>query len=334
MYGITETTVHVTARRLRRADILGGAGSLIGQPLGDLQLYVLDRQQQLVPCGLPGELYVGGAGLARGYLHQPALTAARFGPHPFAAGRLYRTGDAARWRPGGELEYLGRLDEQVKLRGFRIELGEIAAVLRTHAGLREAVVVARPQPAGEPQLVAYGVPADPATPPTAAALRAAAQQWLPAHMVPAAFVLLDALPLTRHGKLDRDALPAPDADAHTAAYAPPRSEAEHQISEIWQELFDGARVGIAHNFFELGGHSLLATQLIARIRHRLGVDLPFRTIFEAPTVEAMARKVAEAGAVRASQKISPAPRARRTLRHVTVASDGTLLPGEPDPKGH
>ena len=332
MYGITETTVHVTHRRIRRADVLGGAGSLIGQPLGDLQLYVLDRHQQLVASGLPGELYVGGEGLARGYLAQPAMTASRFGPNPFGAGRLYRTGDAARWLDGGELEYLGRLDDQVKIRGFRIELGEIASVLREHGGLREAAVIARRQPSGEPQLIAYGIAAGlPA--PTAASLRIAAQQWLPAHMVPAAFVLLDALPLTRHGKLDRDALPAPESDAGTVDFVPPRSDVERQLCAIWQELFTGTRIGITHNFFDLGGHSLLATQLIARVRHRLGVDLPFRVIFDAPTIQAMAARVSASSAAPAPQPARSTPRAPRQRRQVAVTSDGTLLPGDSEPTG-
>ena len=289
MYGITETTVHVTYRRLRSADIAGSAGSLIGQPLGDLQLYVLDRHQQLVPCGLPGELYVGGAGLARGYLTQPALTATRFGPNPFGAGRLYRTGDAARWLASGDLEYLGRLDEQVKLRGFRIELGEIAAVLREHGGLREAVVIARPQPAGDPHLVAYGVAAG-AAPPTAATLRSCAQQWLPAHMVPAAFVLLDALPLTRNGKLDRDALPAPDFDANTAAatYRPPISGAEVALAQVWASVLGAERIGLDDNFFERGGDSILSLQVVARAR-QAGWTITPRQIFELPTLEGLAQ---------------------------------------------
>ncbi len=205
-------------------------------------------------------------------------------------------------------------------------------MLREHGGLRAAAVIARRQPSGEPQLIAYGIAAgSPA--PTAATLRIAAQQWLPAHMVPAAFVLLDALPLTRHGKLDRDALPAPESDAGTVDFVPPRSDVERQLCAIWQELFSGTRIGITHNFFDLGGHSLLATQLIARVRHRLGVDLPFRAIFDAPTIQAMAARVSESSAARAPQPARSTPRAPRQRRQVAVTSDGTLLPGDSDPTG-
>src|SRR5205085_357817 len=203
MYGITETTVHVTYRPLSLADVQAAAGSVIGVPIPDLQSYVLDGHMQPVPIGVAGELYVGGDGIARGYLAHPALTAARFVPHPFSqrpGARLYRTGDLARHTQQGDLEYLGRLDHQVKIRGFRIELGEIEAVLAAHAGVREAVVLAREDTPGDKRLVAYLV-LEQAAPPTVSALRSFLKERLPDYMIPAVFVMLDQLPLTNHGKV-------------------------------------------------------------------------------------------------------------------------------------
>ncbi|HEX6037441.1 amino acid adenylation domain-containing protein, partial [Longimicrobium sp.] len=254
MYGITETTVHVTYRPLTEADVFGGSGSPIGRAIPDLRLYVLDPARRPVPVGVPGELYVGGAGVARGYLNRPELTAERFVDDPFAPGRLYRTGDRVRWLADGTLEYLGRLDEQVKIRGFRIELGEIEARLAEHPEVREAVVLAREDVPGEKRLVAYVVGEAEAD-----ALRARLRQSLPEYMVPAAFVPLDALPLTANGKLDRKALPAPEGDAYArAGYEAPLGEVEAALAEIWGEVLGLERVGRWDHFFELGGHSLLA----------------------------------------------------------------------------
>ena len=252
MYGITETTVHVTLQRLKRGDAHGGRDEAIGRPLGDLQAYLLDDHMLPVPVGVAGELYIGGAGLARGYLGRPDLTAERFVPDPFggAGERLYRTGDLARYRPDGNIDYLGRIDHQVKIRGFRIELGEIEAALSRIPGVREAVVLAREDSPGDKRLVAYVAGSNGAEP-AAAALRAALQRELPDYMVPAAFVVLDALPLTSNGKVDRKALPAPDIGAQVAPqYVAPRTPAEEMLCRIWAEVLGIERAGIEDNFFE------------------------------------------------------------------------------------
>jgi amino acid adenylation domain-containing protein len=280
MYGITETTVHVTYRPLSREDVFGGSGSPIGVRIPDLRLYVLDPARRPVPVGVPGELYVGGAGVARGYLNRPELTAERFVDDPFAAGRLYRTGDRVRWMADGTLEYLGRLDEQVKIRGFRIELGEIEVRLAEHPDVREAVVVAREDGQDDRRLVAYVVgDAD------AEALRAHLRQSLPEYMVPAAFVALDALPLTANGKVDRKALPAPEGDAYAAReYEAPVGEIEQAVAAIWAELLGAERVGRRDHFFDLGGHSLLAVRVVARVRQALGVEAQIRDLFIQPVL--------------------------------------------------
>jgi amino acid adenylation domain-containing protein len=268
MYGITETTVHVTFRPIT-ADPAGNR-SLIGERIGDLGLYILDENLEPVPEGVVGELYVAGAGLARGYLGRPGLSAERFIPDPFSeAGgeRLYRTGDLACWRPGPDIEYLGRCDHQVKIRGFRIELGEIESALLSSPRVKEAVVLAREDAPGQKRLAAYYVPAGdgPADP---AELRALCQARLPAHMVPAGFVPLAAWPLTRNGKLDRDALPVPDGDAalaHLSAYVPPRTAMERRLAEIWRQVLNVAQVGANDDFFALGGDSILILEVLSRL---------------------------------------------------------------------
>jgi amino acid adenylation domain-containing protein len=288
MYGITETTVHVTYRPLSREDVFGGSGSPIGRAIPDLRLYVLDAARRPVPVGVPGELYVGGAGVARGYLNRPELAEARFVDDPFAPGRLYRTGDRVRWMADGTLEYLGRLDEQVKIRGFRIELGEIEARLAEHAAVREVVVLAREDVPGDRRLVAYvagAVEAD--------ALRAHVRQSLPEYMVPSAFVVLDRLPLTANGKVDRKALPAPDLASAEEKYVAPRTPVEEVLAGIWAEVLRLERAGVEESFFELGGHSLLATRVVSRIREVFGVELPLRALFEGPTVAELAVRVEE-----------------------------------------
>jgi amino acid adenylation domain-containing protein len=286
MYGITETTVHVTYRPLGREDVFGGSGSPIGRAIPDLRLYVLDPARLPVPIGVPGELYVGGAGVARGYLNRPELTAERFVEDPFAPGRLYRTGDRVRWMADGTLEYLGRLDEQVKIRGFRIELGEIEVRLAEHPEVREAVVLAREDVPGDRRLVAYVVGEVEAD-----ALRAHVRQGLPEYMVPSAFVVLDRLPLTANGKVDRKALPAPDLATAEDRYVAPRTPAEEVLAGIWAEVLRLERVGVEESFFDLGGHSLLATRVLSRVRELFGVDLPLRALFEGPTVAEMAGRV-------------------------------------------
>lgn len=289
MYGITETTVHVTCRPLTRADSDTGS-SVIGDPLCDLQLLVLDQELRPVEPGVTGELFVGGAGLARGYLNRPELTAQRFIAHPFAAGeRLYRTGDLARRLPNGDLEYLGRCDQQVKIRGHRIELGEIESVLSHLADIRGAVVAARPGRDGEKRLVAYIVPA-PGHRPALATLRELMAQRLPDYMVPAAFVFLERLPLTAHGKIDRAALPEPPAERPelATAYIAPRTLAERTIASVWSEVLGLERVGLDDNFYELGGDSLALVTLTTRLRERGYPQVGTTDLFQFPTVGALA----------------------------------------------
>jgi amino acid adenylation domain-containing protein len=289
MYGITETTVHVTYRPVTRADV--GGSSPIGRPLSDLRIYLLDVWGEPVPAGVVGELYVGGAGVARGYLNRPELTAERFLDSPFVPGdRLYRTGDLARYRPDGELEYLGRNDFQVKIRGFRIELGEIEARLRGCAGVRDAVVLARQDAAGESRLVGYYIAARGADP-APEQLRGALAAVLPEHMVPAGYVRVRSWPLTRNGKLDRDALPAPDDTAlGTGRYVPPEGPVEQALAAIWAEVLGVDRVGRHDHFFALGGHSLLALRVLDRMR-RQGLHADIRALFGTPTLAALAAAV-------------------------------------------
>lgn len=296
MYGITETTVHVTYRRIREADLSNGAGSIIGIGISDLQVYVLDEQMQPVPIGVNGELHVGGAGVSRGYLKRGELTADRFVPDPFsgkAGSRLYRTGDMGRCLSGGGIEYLGRRDQQVKVRGFRIELGEIEGALSQHRAVREAVVVVRTDESGHAQLVAYLVTSAAIERPTTSELRSYLEERLPQHMVPAVFVMLDQLPLTINGKLDRRALPAPEAERPELqkAYAAPRTSVEAALAEIWAEVLGVARVGIDDNFFDLGGDSVLATQVVARAREVFQTELPLRSLFESPTVAGLVKNI-------------------------------------------
>ncbi|HKH45215.1 MAG TPA: amino acid adenylation domain-containing protein, partial [Thermoanaerobaculia bacterium] len=301
MYGITETTVHVTYRRLEAGDLAWPPHSPIGAGIADLRLVLLDARGRPVPLGAVGELFVGGAGLARGYLGQPALTAERFLPDPFSeepGGRLYRSGDLARWRPAGGLDFLGRADHQVKIRGFRIELGEIEAVLASHPAVRECVVVALldGQPEATARLVAYVVPRSEGAPPLGrdgAELRGFLAARLPPQMIPAAFVILPALPLTSSGKVDRRALPAPRETEAGPGGEVSSSPAGDPIAElvagIWAEVLGRERVGIDDDFFALGGHSLLATRVVSRLRGVLGVELTLRQLFEAPTVAQLAR---------------------------------------------
>jgi amino acid adenylation domain-containing protein len=269
MYGITDTTVHSTYHRLAPRDCLPGAGNPIGRPLSDLRIHLLDGSGSLVPIGVPGEMHVGGPGVARGYLNRPGLTAERFVPDPFgpAGARLYKSGDLARRRPDGSLEFLGRGDNQVKVRGYRVELGEIAAALEKHPLLRQAIVMQRDE-----QLVGYIVPVNGEVP-DPAELRTLLRRFLPEYMVPAIFVPLPELPLTASGKLDRRGLPDPGQSALRAQqeYAAPETPCEIWIAEQWRELLGVERVGREDDFFELGGHSIMAVEFIGRAR---GVGLP------------------------------------------------------------
>ncbi|HBL28102.1 MAG TPA: hypothetical protein DD490_14815, partial [Acidobacteria bacterium] len=298
MYGITETTVHVTWRPVSRADL--GAGSLIGAPLPDLRLHLLQRDGHPAPLFAPGEIHVGGAGLARGYLNRPGLTAERFLPDPFAdrpGARLYRSGDQARRLPAGsgpaDLEVLGRIDEQVKIRGFRIEPGEISAALLGHPAVRDAAVVAR-EGGGGKRLVAYVVTAGDAPP--AQELRAFLAARLPEPMIPAAFVRLPVLPLTRNGKLDRRALPEPGTGREgTARLSPPTTPTEQALAEVWADVLHLDRVGVDESFFTLGGDSILSLQVVSRAREK-GLDLSLQQVFEHPTLRDLARQLEGAGA--------------------------------------
>ena len=291
MYGITETTVHVTYRPLSMADV-NSTASVIGRPLPDLQVYLLDQYLQPVPVGVPGEMYVGGAGVAKGYLNRPELTTERFISSPFEhSNKLYKTGDLARYWPNGELEYLGRIDNQVKIRGFRIELGEIEALLASHPQIWETVVLVWDDTTGDKRLVAYIVPQSEITI-TIDEIRQFLKAKLPDYMVPNAFVILAALPLTANGKIDRRALPPPESGSEVSdKYVAPRTPMEEILATIWSEVLKVEKVGINDNFFELGGHSLLATQLVAQIRDRLKVELPLRQLFNTATLAELAQGI-------------------------------------------
>ncbi|MFE7389852.1 amino acid adenylation domain-containing protein [Streptomyces sp. NPDC057582] len=298
MYGITETTVHSTYHRITEHDLTAG-GNPVGRPLEDLTIYLLDRHGQVVPAGVPGEIHVGGPGVTRGYLGRPALTAERFVPDPFGpvGARLYRSGDLARRNPDGTLDFLGRIDDQVKVRGYRIELGEIQAALAAQPGVRDAAVVVRDDDAVGRRLIAYVVP-EAGRAPDGGALRAALGERLPSYMVPAAFVVLDALPLTANGKLDRRALPAPEQHSlHTGGqYLAPRNPLEEQIATAWSQVLDGDRIGVHDNFFELGGDSIRAVVLVGALRSA-GVDVSVRDVFEFRTVAELAASVGGRGVV-------------------------------------
>ncbi|MGU1668216.1 pyoverdine non-ribosomal peptide synthetase PvdD, partial [Pseudomonas aeruginosa] len=309
MYGITETTVHVTYRPVSEADLEGGLVSPIGGTIPDLSWYILDRDLNPVPRGAVGELYIGRAGLARGYLRRPGLSATRFVPNPFPGGageRLYRTGDLARFQADGNIEYIGRIDHQVKVRGFRIELGEIEAALAGLAGVRDAVVLAR-DGVGGTQLVGYVV-ADSAEDAERQreSLRESLKRHLPDYMVPAHLMLLERMPLTVNGKLDRQALPQPDASLSQQAYRAPGSELEQRIAAIWAEILGVERVGLDDNFFELGGHSLLATRVISRVRQEQQLDASLKALFERPVLKAFAQ-----GLERTTDAVSTIPLADR-----------------------
>ncbi|MGD8379210.1 MAG: amino acid adenylation domain-containing protein [Gammaproteobacteria bacterium] len=287
MYGITEITVHATWREITREDVVAGHGSVIGNPLPDLRLYLLDAHGEPVPVGMPGEIHIGGGGVARGYLNRPGLTAERFVPDPFhaeSATRMYKSGDLARWRADGELEYLGRTDFQVKVRGFRIEPGEIETRLAECDGVAEAVVIVREDRPRDQRLTAYFTSCAHSVP-SAETLRKALSEHLADYMLPGAFVHLESLPITPNGKLDRSALPAPDQTAMAArAYAEPEGETEPAVAEIWQGLLGLERVGREDRFFDLGGHSLLLTRLHNRLSARFGIALELRDLFAAQSV--------------------------------------------------
>ena len=291
-YGPTECTDVVAFHRLATPEVAGPDSAPLGRPLPGVRLLVLDRRSSPVPVGVSGQLAVGGVGVGAGYLGSPELTALRFVPDPFASepgARLYWTGDLVRTLAGGEIDFLGRVDHQVKVRGFRIELGEIEAVLGHHPLVREVVVVTREERPGDPRLVAYVVPRQELDG-FPAVLRGYAGERLPAYLVPALFVMLSALPLSPNGKVDRAALPAPEWGRETV-YLAPRMPIEEVLAGIWEAIFGVDQVGIADDFFSLGGHSLLATQMMSRVREAFEVELPLRALFDAPTVAGLAAQV-------------------------------------------
>ena len=294
LYGPTEASVDVTFHACES----GGERRIvpIGRPIGNTSILLLDPEGQPVPIGVPGELHIGGVNLARGYLGRPELTAEKFIPDGFGGqpgARLYRTGDLARFRPDGEVEFLGRLDHQVKVHGVRIELGEIEAALGRHPAIRETVVLAR-RDEGDVRLVAYLVPGgESGVAPEGTDLRAFLREHLPEAMIPSVFVSLPAFPLNPSGKVDRKALPAPRWSERQAAYVAPRTPVEELLAAVWSELLGVERVGVGDSFFELGGNSLLATQVASRVRSTFGVEMPLRTVFERPMLAELAGVIAE-----------------------------------------
>ncbi|MGH7824892.1 MAG: amino acid adenylation domain-containing protein [Candidatus Binatia bacterium] len=323
-YGPTETTVGVIAHQVEKDQGIRSATVPLGRPMANTQIYILDSDFQTVPVGVSSEIYVGGAGLARGYLNRVELTAEKFIPDPFSGrpgARLYQTGDLARYLPDGNIEFLGRNDHQVKIRGFRIELGEIEAVLQQHPSIRQAMVLSREDASGDKRLVAYLVP-DQDAPPSTRELDRFLKEKLPHYMAPSTFVLMRALPKTPHGKLDRGALPVPDQNGLKLEenFVAPRTHVEESLAGIWADVLKLRRIGIHDNFFHLGGHSLSAIQVISRVRETFGVEIFLRALFEKPTLARFAEMIVEAKNRRGQHStpdistISPLPRRLQRLK--------------------
>jgi amino acid adenylation domain-containing protein len=342
LYGPSEDTTYSTYAWIRQQEIQEKGTVSIGKPVAGTQVYVVDKEMEVTPVGVPGELYIGGAGLARGYLNRPQLTAERFVPNPFAKGngvgeRMYRTGDLGRWRADGTLEYLGRLDQQVKIRGFRIELGEIEAALQGHEGVEQAAVMVREKEEGDKRLVAYVVPGQGRKASNSEngtnGLRASELQEhlrarLPEFMVPTVYVLLEKLPLTQNGKVDRRCLPEPGLDSAEQEYLGPRNATEETLCRIWGEILKVERVGLHDNFFSLGGHSLLVLQLVTCMEESLKVEIPVRVLFEAPTVAEIAKYIAGSNGKRPQSSpvvVSMQPRGTRTPLFFVHAVDGQVM---------
>ncbi|MBY0596200.1 non-ribosomal peptide synthetase [Bacillus bingmayongensis] len=300
MYGITETTVHVTYYPITQDDVQHASRSNIGKRIPDLEVYILDAYQQPVPIGVDGELYIGGAGLARGYLNRPELTAERFIPHSFSSdpkARLYRTGDLARYLPDGNLDYRGRIDHQVKIRGFRIEIGEIESTLNVYASIKEAVVIVREDQLGDKRLVAYVVGDG-----NVGEWREYLKAKLPSYMVPSGFVTMEAIPLTANGKVDRESLPMPDEKQINSECVAPRNSNEKILATIWKQVLGVKKVGIYDNFFEIGGDSILSIQIISQAS-QVGLKLTPKQMFECPTIAELAQVAIETQGVQAEQGI-------------------------------
>jgi acyl-CoA synthetase (AMP-forming)/AMP-acid ligase II len=286
LYGASEIGGDSTFHEVGDTDATGAV--TIGRPIDNTQIYILDGRRQPVPVGVPGEIYVAGQGLAKGYLNRPQTTAARFVANPFSgepAARMYRTGDRARYRSDGTIDYLGRLDSQVKIRGFRIELNEVECALRAHPDVGQAVAIAREDKTGDRRLVGYIVPKHGVC--QISDVFDFARRRLPGYMVPSALLLVEAFPLTPNGKVDRQALPAPAALRREVTESP-RTPTEDTLAEMWAQLLGLHEVGVHDNFFDLGGHSLLAAQLVDRIEDAFRTTLPLRSLFEAPTVARLA----------------------------------------------
>jgi amino acid adenylation domain-containing protein len=292
-YGPTETTVESVVLRLTDYRELNGDGPAIpiGRPIDNTQIYILDQHLQPVPVGVAGELYISGEGVGAGYLNQPELTAGRFIDNPFVPNsKMYRTGDLCRYMPDGNVEFLGRIDDQIKVRGFRVELGEIEATLAKHPSVKQAVVVAKTDVHGDKQLIAYVVGPSPTE-----GIGTYLKEWLPDYMVPPIIIPLPSLPLNANGKVDRSSLLEPEKfQTKCKAYVPPRTSAETRIAEIWSEVLGNDRIGLGENFFEIGGHSLVGIQVMSRILNHFHVKLDVGTLFDCPTIEELAQAVERA----------------------------------------
>jgi aspartate racemase len=326
-YGPTETVVGCCVYEIPAGSSPSGPIP-IGRPIANTELYILDASLHPVPIGVVGELYIGGVGLARGYLQRPELTAEKFIPHPFSStpgARLYKTGDLVRYRSDGNIEFLGRTDYQLKIRGFRIELEEIEGVLRQHPQVREAVVLGREDTPGDKRLVAYVVPAQPSAA-NRQELRRFLQERLPDYMAPAAVVWVERLPLTPNGKVDRQALPAPSEARPPEArpVAPPRDQLEAQLVQIWETVFQLKPVSVQDNFFELGGHSLLAVRLCGQMERVVGKALPPALLFQAPTIAQLARLVRQEGQRLPSSIVPVQPRGAQPPLFCVHGYDGYL----------
>jgi acyl-coenzyme A synthetase/AMP-(fatty) acid ligase/acyl carrier protein len=329
MYGITETTVHVTYRPIRFEDLENNSGSNIGIPIPDLQVYVVDPEGRRVPTGETGEMLVGGLGVARGYLNRPELTQERFIANPFEpekSPRLYRSGDLARFRENGDLEYLGRIDHQVKIRGFRIELSEIESMLARHPAVKECAVLARSDNGSEPHLVAYLVTGPDA--PGVEDLRTHLAQKLPEYMVPSAFVFLAGFPLTVNGKLDRDALPAPGSERpHLASeYVAPESDLEKLLAGLWKTALRQDQVSVNDNFFDLGADSLMLTTVHRRLQVELKREIPITELFQFPTIRSLAERL---GQNHEDTGLSDKTQARAQLQRAALARNRRPAPAQP-----